>query len=315
MKKFLLISLLSMFFYKANSQYIQGYCYLWYFGDYAGISFNSYPPEPLLNGSMSTTEACSSMGKGTEIYFYTDGMRVWNREHELMPNGTDLAGHPSSAQGALSVPVPGSSNLFYIFTTDANENVLESGLRYSVVDIFLDEFKGDVTDEKDILLHPQVAEKIALVPHANNHYFWVIAIQWESNNFLAYLITDEGISTEPVVSTTGFYYDYGPPSPNGNICGDAVGYLKASPDGNKLATVHHTQSKVEIYDFDRNTGVVSNPLTSPAIFSHPYGVAFSPNSRYLYISTVYANSKIFQIDTHHPDCYNNIVQIAAGGVI
>ena len=47
-----------------------------------------------------------------------------------MPNGDGLLGNPSSTQSGLSVPIPGQNELFYLFTSDANENSLANGLSH-----------------------------------------------------------------------------------------------------------------------------------------------------------------------------------------
>ena len=51
---------------------------------------------------------------------------------------------------------------------------------------------------------------------------------------------------------------------------NAIGYLKASPNGQKLAIAHSqngtetgettNDGSVYLYDFDKNTGIVSNPV-------------------------------------------------------
>ena len=55
MKKFItLILLLGI-----NSTFAQGEANIWYFGENAGLDFNSGSPVPLTNGQMNTTEGCS----------------------------------------------------------------------------------------------------------------------------------------------------------------------------------------------------------------------------------------------------------------
>ncbi len=312
-----LISICVLFNTVVSSQYLQEFYKNWYFGQYAGIRFNPDDNvEVLTNSQLNSIEACSSISKGTDLCFYTDGVTVWNRYHHPMPNGTGLMANASSAQGALAIPAPHQSNKYYIFTTADNEHWLQNGLRYSLVDMTLDGFDGDVTEQKNVLLEEMVTEKLAVVPHSNGVDLWVIAIRWESNTFLAYLVTQDGVNPQPVESSAGtFFYTYSPPSPSGYECAKSVGYLKASPDGTKLATILHDEKKVEFYDFDRATGIVSNPRTSPALYNFPYGVAFSPNSRFLYVSTVYSNSKIYQFDTEDPNCFSQVLTIASGGSI
>jgi hypothetical protein len=92
---------------------------VWYFGENAGLDFNSGSPVALTDGMLNTDEGCASICDANgSLLFYTDGMTVYNRNHGIMPNGTGLLGHSSSTQSAIIVKKPMSNNLYYIFTVD-----------------------------------------------------------------------------------------------------------------------------------------------------------------------------------------------------
>ena len=94
---------------------------VWYFGNLAGITFNTVPPSILTNGQLSTNEGCASIADPItgNILLYTDGITVWDKNHSPMPGSiaTPLNGASSSTQSAVIVPKPGNANLYYIFTT------------------------------------------------------------------------------------------------------------------------------------------------------------------------------------------------------
>src|SRR6476659_4668588 len=91
----------------------------WYFGRYLGLDFNSGTAQPLNDGLLNTTEGVASISDGAgHILFYTDGTLVRNRLHQIMPNGSNLFGHPSSTQSAIIVPKINDPSRFYIFTVD-----------------------------------------------------------------------------------------------------------------------------------------------------------------------------------------------------
>ena len=114
MKKTLIIS----FLFCLNLLFSQGEANIWYFGQNAGIDFNSGSPVALYNGQMSTLEGCAVMSTNSgQLLFYTDGVTVWDRTHQVMPNGTGLLGNFSSTQSGIIVPNPTDSTIFYIFTT------------------------------------------------------------------------------------------------------------------------------------------------------------------------------------------------------
>ncbi|EDN69267.1 conserved hypothetical protein [Beggiatoa sp. PS] len=75
----------------------------------------------------------------------------------------------------------------------------------------------------------------------------------------------------------------------------SVGYLKASPDGNRLAlAVSLQEGFFEVFDFDNETGQVSNPIPLPG-YEYPYGVEFSPDGTKLYGSLI-EDKTIYQFD-------------------
>ncbi len=93
----------------------------WYFGEFSGLSFNTDPPTALDNGALNTNEGCASISNSDgNILFYTDGLTVYNKLHNVMQNGNDLLGDISSTQSAIICPYPGNTDLYFIFTVDAN---------------------------------------------------------------------------------------------------------------------------------------------------------------------------------------------------
>ncbi|MDN6281178.1 MAG: cell surface protein, partial [Psychroflexus sp.] len=77
----------------------------WYFGDKAGLNFETSPPTALTDGALATNEGCSSISTADgQLLFYTDGRTVWNKNHNPMSNANyseetnyeGLNGDPSS---------------------------------------------------------------------------------------------------------------------------------------------------------------------------------------------------------------------------
>src|SRR5258705_708686 len=233
----------------------QSYANWWYFGQNAGITFQSGSPVASPGGQINTIEgtAAISDAAGSRL-FYTEGVRVWKRKHVQMANGFGLMGNTSSTQSAVIVQKPGSTNLYYIFTVDAQAGA--NGLRWSEVDMNRQAGKGDVTANKNVLLYTPTKEKICAIRHCNNTDTWVISHHWGTNQFRAYLVTAAGINPVPVSSAVGTVHTGSNTS--------TIGYLKVSPDGNKIAiAVRYTSAGgqpgyVELADFNNATGVVSN---------------------------------------------------------
>lgn len=257
---------------------------IWYFGIWAGLDFNSGAPVALTNGALITNEGCATISDTDgHLLFYTDGITVWNQNHTPMPNGMGLMGHPSSTQSGVIVPQPGSSDIYYVFTVGAQAD--PNGLRYSTVDMTLAGGLGDVViSTKNTPLWTPTTEKITAVRHQNNEDIWVIAHGWNNNTFRAYLVTNAGVNPTPIVTHIGTVH-------NGDNA-RTIGYLKASPDGSRLALAVYT-GFLELFDFDNATGVVSNPIRLHD--SSYYGVEFSPDGTKLYGAS-HLNKNIYQFD-------------------
>jgi outer membrane protein OmpA-like peptidoglycan-associated protein len=258
---------------------------IWYFGKKAGVDFSTGQPVALTDGALETEEGCVTIAdKQGKLLFYTDGITVRNRNHQAMPNGKDLKGHPSSTQSGVVIRKPKSPNLYYLFTViDIGR---EEGLRYSIIDITLQNGLGDIATTKDVQIKASVTEKLTAVKHRNGVDMWVLVHEWNSDKFLAYLVTERGISTTPIESVVGTAH-------KGNSV-NSQGYMKLSPDGTGLALAIEDDNLVELFDFNNETGTVSIPITFKLdTGSFPYGIEFSPNGSLLYVSAA-GTGKIFQ---------------------
>jgi gliding motility-associated-like protein len=272
---------------------------IWYFGQNAGLDFNSGNPVALTNGALDTLEGCATIADSSgNLLFYTDGTTIWNRNHAPMMNGTGLNGDSSSTQSAIVVPNPANDNLFYVFTVDSSLNIsngVHNGLQYSVVDMRLDNGLGAVTNEKNVQLEPLVAEKLTAIKKPNLDEYWVIAHRYGNNEFVAYEINSSGIINNPVVSAEGLVIR-GFSSPTGS--GGDFGQMKISPEGSHLAMACGERlNDVQVFDFDVFSGRVSNPVTLYSDLGNPfapYGLEFSPNSNLLYFTIT--GQGIYQFD-------------------
>ena len=251
---------------------------IWYFGQNLGLDFNSGTPVVLLDGALNTKEGCAAISDvNGSLLFYTDGTFVYNKNHQQMPNGFDLKGNFSSTHSAIIVPKPDNSNIYYIFTID--EEAGPDGLNYSEVDITADGGLGDVVVKNTALVTP-TTEKLTAIQQPGLNKYWVVTHKWMSDEFLAYEVNASGVNTTPITSAIGT-------NVNSSNKRAAAGAIKISPDGTKLAVARGPgMSEVQFFDFNATTGIVSNPLTILNLEDTKlvYGVAFSPNSKILYVS-------------------------------
>lgn len=268
MKKIFFTGILSFIIVTVNAQNQANH---WYFGTYAYLDFTGASPVAG-SGPMTTTEGTASFSTASgELLFYTNGVDIYDSTHTIMPNGSGLMGDVSTTQSAMIVPNPGNPMQYYVFTIAADGGA--NGFRYSIVDMVLNSGQGDVAGIKNVPITDSVTEKICAIKDRDSDNYWIVVHKWGDNAFYVYELTSAGLQS-PVISnvgtvhtTTTFQNTYG--QMKFNMCGDkialALGYMK----------------QVDIYDFDMNTGIVSNPI----ILAHGdnvYGVEFSPSSDYLY---------------------------------
>jgi len=313
-----------------NGLWVGKEAYNWYFCMDAGLNFEQSPPLPLADGNVSTiigyeTDQNGIINPDTEyityggssvmsdadgnLLFYTDGNKVWNRNHQVMANGTDLISGPYGKQNNIIVPFPGNPNKYFIFSVKEPSywtlpypfpigNPLYSWrVVYSEVDMSLDNGLGGVTGNKNVVL-AGVDEQVFLAGsyypritatyHSDGHNIWVMMHGIANNEFRAFLVSDAGVSTTPVISAIGVSYDGMP---------DTMAQMKFSPDGSKIVKslmLYDDQKNVEVFNFDKSTGQVTDILVTlgeqefmnDGELAGIQGLEFSPNSKLLYTTGV-----------------------------
>tara|TARA_R110002051_G_scaffold271361_2_gene331708 strand:+ start:5589 stop:8303 length:2715 start_codon:yes stop_codon:yes gene_type:complete len=324
------LSLLICFFCLLNV-FAQGETSNWYFGLGAGIHFNNDGSvTPLTNGKLNTVEGCTSISDANgSLLAYTDGITVYNRNHQIVQNGTGLYGDPSSTQSAIIVPKPQDPNIYYIFTVDTsvNETDPDFGLNYSVLDISMNNGDGAII-QKNVNLLKDSSEKIAgVIKDCFEQSIWVITLATLDgslgyyNTYHCFEISATGVNLNSVKNTF----------PDLTI-GDPRGYLKLSSDGKKMISTN-VYDGVYVYDFNASTGIISNQkkITIPGVNNLSYGAEFSNEGKYAYINTFnddeISRSSLIQYDLEaadisgsaivldERDAYRGALQMAENGKI
>lgn len=262
--------------------------YIWYFGNGAGLNFNTPSPTALTNGSLFLTYDNSSTVSDTagNFLFYTTGSEVYNANMQVMANGYSIGGSNTGGQAALIVKQPYNDSLYYIFTADAFG--ASGGLKYSIVN--MNNGLGAVTQKGIVLLNPST-EKLAAYYSCRDKCAWLIAHRGNSNDFCCYKINVNGLDTVPVISSVGSIH----PTGQYGVVNNTAGQMSISKGGNRIACVQYTSGKVEVFDFNSTTGVVSNQKLLPTLFPYGWGIEFSPDETKLYLS-VYNSPIIRQFD-------------------
>ena len=251
------------------------------------------------------------------MLFYTNGIHIANGLGEIMENGDSL--NPGfffsqyynsgyiQPQGAIALLKPESDSIAFLFhmDVDINEDFTEifSGKFYfSLINLAQNNGLGRVVQKNNILFDTLMdTGKITAVKHANGRDWWLIIREFSSNRFPAFLLSPAGVSLHNIQTI-------GDSIPSGSI-GQAI----FSPDGTKYVHVNlhgarGTPIDVSIFDFDRCTGQLYNPIQFNYVDSAAcLGAAISPNSRFLYVSSWI---KVYQYDLWAADIEASRITVA-----
>lgn len=294
--------------------YSQGEWNNWYFGVYAGLNFNSGQALPLTNSQLWPTGKCPAVISDStgSLLFYSNGNKLWNKNHNVTPNGSDLFGGLNGSQPVFGIKKIGEDSLYYLFTVGDNGWYM-GGLCYSVIDMRLDGGLGDIIVGMKNILVPgasNATNSLTATRHKNNRDVWVITSNWDNGfKYLACLITSAGLNPTPVISSSTINFN------QGNLSWGNMSFIKLSPDGTKLICRGDTGvsgGKAELCSFDCGTGV-STPLFKFDVIhkGDTLGILryeFSPNSKYLYVTAAYEPDSVvlFQYDATQTE-YNQFV--------
>jgi len=229
------------------------------------------------------SNSCSVLDGNNEIVSGGEFLNEGNFNNTHCPNGN------FTTDGIVILPV--SSSVFYLlyFTRDVYDGkVFHVEFRFTKV------IKNQVGDlrvvEKDqpILSDIKtVGGNIALVRHANGKDWWIVLSQIDSSNKIKILLGENGVVAiqNQEIGVVVANSDSG------------TGSSLFSPDGKKLAIYNSFKTDLHLFDFDRCTGILSNPehivINDEADIAQAAGAAFSPNSRFLYLPST---QKIYQYD-------------------
>ncbi|MBI5540730.1 MAG: T9SS type A sorting domain-containing protein [Bacteroidia bacterium] len=237
------------------------------------------------------------------VLFYSNGIKVCDKSHLTMPNGSNLFGNITSATNGIACPMPGQPNKYYLFCNSANSP--NSGtIYYSIIDMNLSgngtvsSPLGDiVSGQKNISLVSGSSEGFVTIPGGNNDY-WLVMSQNNSNILKTFRITTTGISLFHT-DTISF------------VIGDAR-TIKYSISNNKITIANMVECQGSfVADFNPFSGLISNFISIPGsilgtatnYWTGFYDSEWSPDGTKLYLSKyrmASGSGRIYQYDLNYP---------------
>ena len=233
---------------------------------------------------VNNTSQCDAQGN---LLFYTNGLFIVNAAQDTMKGGQRI--NPAEdvqtafCQGVLALPLPESNQVYYLIhlesTFDPTPYAFGQAYRcfYSVIDMKNENGLGEVVKANTIFLKDTLCYgKLTATKHANGRDWWLLIPKWNSSVYFKFLLTPQGLQSHGTQQL-------------GTKPISGVGQAVFSPNGTKYIRYNAVGSDVgsflDIFDFDRCTGMLSDPINLHLTTQvGAPGVAISPNSRYLYVS-------------------------------
>jgi hypothetical protein len=230
----------------------------------------------------------------------SNGVWIANATNDTMLNGGGLNPGPevnSNPNGLLLpyanvfVPFPGDTNKYVLLHHTARFDgygYISNELLFTIIDKLGDGGLGSVITKNDTILNDTLNYGIGVCKHANGRDWWVVMQKHNTDLLIIVLVTPSGIQQ---VSTQHLNIPYSWYN---------VTHLTFSQSGNQFSYFRYDSTSVAstvlLFDFDRCSGMFTNPRVIPlTTSSYLWGLSFSPSGQFLYANT---SSYLFQIDVN-----------------
>jgi hypothetical protein len=275
--------------------------YIWCFGDSAGIDFNNLSNPTTFQSGMDCKGSCCSIAdtSGSLLFYASTSYRplyqqgyiklgaIYNKMHQVMQNGDSIVGIIVYNEVVI-IPFPDNDSLYYVFFAGVTPIY---GLYYCVVNINANGGNGSVISKNNQLLAFAQVDCLSSIKHGNGRDWWLFFRRSDPNNgfppnneFHSYLITPNGISNYSIQHIGSQR------STNG-------AKLSFSKQGDKIV-YSDWRWLIEKYDFNRCTGIISNPVNIQQENTIDFNRAYfsneiSPNGKVLYVSAQVKNDTAY----------------------
>jgi hypothetical protein len=266
-------------------------------------------------GSLLNTNASICHPETGDLLMYFDGCRIFNRDFEIMENGDSLfhgiwwkewcdsgtksySGHRS---GLILSFIQDSSKYMVVHTRDSisPKFIYNQELRYSIVEFNEGDYGKVISKAKTIYKDSTYLGFLHAARHPDGIGWWVLSFAYHGRDeFLLSYVSLDTVYKHSAYKFQDFQlYDVDGGALVFNSYGDKIVF----------STLYEG---VHLFDFDRNTGLISNHriwLFPDSMVTFRLTVQFSPNGRYLYVTNTL---DLWQIDTWAEDLNAGTVYIA-----
>lgn len=291
MKK-LSICFLILSVYQIIAQSPFGLSHKWYFSRNAGLQFvgagnGTYLAGGQVNGLAQEGSSTMTDTLGN-VLFYSNSRVLFNGTHGIVNN--TLRGGTSCTQGNIIIPRPGTNDEFFLIVgavdnSGGGDKGLDSELGIYWYRIRV--LAGVVTIQAGptlLLAHTNSTEQITATPHGNGRDYWVIAYNKGTASYHAWPFTNAGAGTAVITAA----------NPQ-NWSANWQGSIKVNRCMTRLGAVSW-DGKVNVFEWNPNTGVVGTNLRALTGYGNLYGAEFSPDGNMFYFSQLTLTSRLYQLN-------------------
>jgi len=224
--------------------------------------------------------SASICDKNGRLVLYAYSQTIADSSHQPIVNGEGLSYYAGTGPTQLFLPVPEKDNQVVLFR--AAKRQFDTGT-WGYDKLYFNKMVKDsegvwtvIVKDSLLLDEPYSAPYLTACRHGNGVDWWVLKPKGKgTNKYFKWLLTKQGISGT-YEQEIGLEFHLGDAFSSSSVF---------TPDGSKYVTFSK-YSGLKIFDFDRCTGELSNPVHIP-VETHSFaaGSAISPNSRYLYLFT------------------------------
>ncbi len=309
----------------ANATFAQKHDYVWLSGYdfgygsgcscYFGTTVLDFNYTPLKNfydttKPMYLDKTNTSFSDSTgNLMFYSNGIYIADSAGQKIENSDSLnAGYmqyvwdPSiqiygyrNTQGILAIPSPSNKNQYYL--VHSYSDLLPDGIlirpikiQVTLLDMSLNNGHGKVLYKNQPLVTDTFCESLTATRHGNGRDWWILAQKVNTNCYYRILVDSTGPHVVPGLTC------------GGDTVLITAGYRAVifSPYGDKFVLAG-TYEGINIFDFDRCSGELSNAIHLPLNLSNGGGgISISPNNRFLYFSELH---HLYQFDLWASDIW------------
>jgi PKD domain/Secretion system C-terminal sorting domain len=263
-----------------------------------------------------TASMCNEVG---QLIFYSNGCRIANAAHDIMENGEGLSegslldffcapdqtGQPIP-QTLIALPYPNRPNEYDLIYQDlasigagSQNTVKPLHLQYAKINMSANNGLGMVEEKNEVIIEDTLAMGyLQSFRHANGRDWWIICPEGISNCYYSVLLSPEGFE---VIGKQCLGFEW--------TDDDVGGQSSFSKDGARYLRFH-ADNGLDVFDFDRCTGELSNPVHISALPDTSVicsGTAISPSGRFAYTTT---SRYLYQFDLEAADIAATKILIA-----